>query len=146
VGSIFVSRLSTSLHAAALSLTPLPSPNSSTRYAEPSPRVVMLTLLVVTLPVEIIFLAVLRALGWLHLPFIFVAFSVLFFCCAVSFTFLPNSVRFSYIESSGNHIPYHRPSPNQLPLVKRTRSRYVCPTDPFCPDGLDRSATLSSLF
>jgi solute carrier family 41 len=43
----------------------------------------MLTLLIVTIPVEIIFLSVIEALGWLHLPFGFVALSMIFFCCAV---------------------------------------------------------------
>jgi solute carrier family 41 len=80
VGSIFVSRLSTALHAATFSS----SRSLETNQNQPSSRVVMATLLFVTLPVEIIFLAILRALGWLHLPFIFVFFSVIFFCCAVS--------------------------------------------------------------
>ncbi len=43
----------------------------------------MITLLLVTLPVEITFILILRTLGWLHVPFIFAAFSVFFFCCAV---------------------------------------------------------------
>lgn len=78
VGSIFASRLSTALHAAALSMTP------SNRPSEPSARMVMITLILVTIPVEIIFLSILRLLGWLTLPFVFVAFSVVFFCCAVT--------------------------------------------------------------
>ncbi|KAJ8699219.1 hypothetical protein PTI98_002358 [Pleurotus ostreatus] len=77
VGSIFVSRLSTALHAAALPSSPAP-------YREPSPLVVMITLIVITIPVEIIFLSILHGLGWLRLPFVFVAFSILFFCCAVT--------------------------------------------------------------
>ncbi|KAK0227911.1 Mg transporter [Armillaria fumosa] len=76
VGSIFVSRLSTALHAAALSITP--------STPEPSARMVMITLIIVTIPVEIIFLSILRLLSWLTLPFVFVAFSVVFFCCAVT--------------------------------------------------------------
>ena len=43
----------------------------------------MLTLLCVTFPVELIFLGVLRALGWLHFSILFVLFSILFFCIAV---------------------------------------------------------------
>ncbi|KAJ8508162.1 hypothetical protein ONZ45_g9526 [Pleurotus djamor] len=78
VGSIFVSRLSTALHAAALPSTP------SRSQHEPSSLVVMITLIIITIPVEIIFLAILRGLGWLHLPFIFVAFSIVFFCVAVT--------------------------------------------------------------
>ncbi|KAF8061747.1 Mg transporter [Lyophyllum atratum] len=84
VGSILVSRLSTSLHAAALAISPISTRSATGRNApEPSTRLVMFTLLFVTLPVEIIFLAVLRGLGWLHLPFIFVAFSIVFFFFAV---------------------------------------------------------------
>ncbi|KAJ6457064.1 Mg transporter [Mycena vitilis] len=84
VGAIFTSRLSTRLHAAALALT---SPVTA-GGTEASPKLVMITLLIVTLPVEIIFLSVLAALGWLHLPFIFVAISVVFFCLAVSSSLL----------------------------------------------------------
>ncbi|KAJ7778783.1 Mg transporter [Mycena maculata] len=79
VGAIFTSRLSTSLHAAALAL----APPATAGKAEPSPRLVMITLLIVTLPVEIIFLAILAGLGWLRLPLLFVGMSVLFFCMAV---------------------------------------------------------------
>ncbi|KAF7323489.1 Mg transporter [Mycena chlorophos] len=84
VGSIFASRLSTSLHAAKLGAdgdhAPKPKP--------PSDWVVMLTLLAVTIPVEILFLALLTAFGWLDLPFVFAAFSVLFFCIAVAASLL----------------------------------------------------------
>ncbi|KAF8638855.1 hypothetical protein AX17_001911 [Amanita inopinata Kibby_2008] len=110
-GSIFVSRLSTSLHAAALKHLPtsesaLNLPHTSVLISRPasrqfsleqslgqirpnalpieiSPRLTMLTLLLITLPVELIFLSLLNALGWLHPPFIFVALSLFFFCCAV---------------------------------------------------------------
>ncbi|EGN96398.1 hypothetical protein SERLA73DRAFT_186115 [Serpula lacrymans var. lacrymans S7.3] len=78
VGSILVSRLSTALHAAASTRV-----SSSRHSKEPSPRLVMLTLLLVTLPIEVAFLSTLRALGWLRLPIIFALFSVVFFCCAV---------------------------------------------------------------
>lgn len=75
VGSIFVSRLSTALHAA--------SANASLHKSEPSPKLVMVTLTVITIPIEILFLCTLRAFGWLKLPIIFAILSVLFFCCAV---------------------------------------------------------------
>ncbi|KAF9453714.1 hypothetical protein P691DRAFT_657998 [Macrolepiota fuliginosa MF-IS2] len=80
-GSIFVSRLSTALHAAALSKSSSSSPQAHEN--QPTPRLVMITLLLITLPVEIAFLSVLRSIGWLKVPFIFIVFSVLFFCCAV---------------------------------------------------------------
>jgi len=80
VGSIFVSRLSTALHAAAL----LPSPGMSTADGDHADtKLVMITLLLVTIPVELVFLATLHWFGWLRLPFLFAVFSVIFFCCAV---------------------------------------------------------------
>nr|GAT56482.1 Mg transporter [Mycena chlorophos] len=84
VGSIFASRLSTSLHAAKLGADGdhAPKPKS------PSDWVVMLTLLAVTIPVEILFLTLLTVFGWLDLPFVFAAFSVLFFCIAVAASLL----------------------------------------------------------
>ncbi|OAX36013.1 Mg transporter [Rhizopogon vinicolor AM-OR11-026] len=75
VGSIFVSRLSTALHAT--------SANAALHKSDPSPRLVMITLILITIPIEILFLGILRALGWLKLPIIFAILSVFFFCCAV---------------------------------------------------------------
>jgi solute carrier family 41 len=84
-GSILVSRLSTSLHAAKLALErALPSFSSSSKHPEPSPLLSMITLLLITIPVEIIFLSILDVLGWLKLPILFTLFSIVFFCCAVS--------------------------------------------------------------
>ncbi|KAJ3521405.1 hypothetical protein NMY22_g12334 [Coprinellus aureogranulatus] len=76
-GSIFVSRLSTSLHASAIHA------GNSLRASEPSRKLVMITLLLITIPVEIIFLTILNAFGWLKIHIFFILFSVLFFCCAV---------------------------------------------------------------
>ena len=85
-GSILVSRLSTSLHAAARLLHHgLPSYSNPSKFPEPSPRLTTLTLLIVTIPVEIVFLSILDILGWLNLPLLFVTFSIAFFACAVSF-------------------------------------------------------------
>ncbi|PPQ82355.1 hypothetical protein CVT25_008316 [Psilocybe cyanescens] len=83
-GSILVSRLSTSLHAAKLALTnALPSYSTPNKHPEPSPLLSMITLLLITLPVEVVFLSILDGLGWLNLPFLFVVISILFFGCAV---------------------------------------------------------------
>ncbi|KAF8162747.1 Mg transporter [Crassisporium funariophilum] len=83
-GSILVSRLSTSLHAAKLALNnALPSYSAPSKNPEPSPLLSMITLLIITIPVEIIFLSILNALGWLKLPVLFTVFSIVFFCCAV---------------------------------------------------------------
>ncbi|KAI0093837.1 hypothetical protein BDY19DRAFT_989371 [Irpex rosettiformis] len=92
VGSIFVSRLSTALHTASYTLTGLPQVSTDDLPANsqsppsqdhPSPRLVMITLLCVTFPIEVAFLATLRALGWLRVPFVFLAASLFFFVIAV---------------------------------------------------------------
>ncbi|KAJ7063623.1 Mg transporter [Mycena amicta] len=88
VGAIFASRLSTSLHAAKLEAEGEHSTLHPPKPKPPSDRVVMLTLLAVTVPIEVIFLAVLSSLGWLHLPLLFGVFSVIFFCVAVSTSLL----------------------------------------------------------
>ncbi|KAF9228853.1 solute carrier family 41 member 1 [Gyrodon lividus] len=94
VGSIFVSRLSTSLHASK-------SQVSYSKTNEPSPRMVMITLLLVTLPIEVVFLAILHAFGWLKLPIIFAVLSVVFFCCAVSISLVIARALTNYLWSKG---------------------------------------------
>ena len=129
VGSIFISRLSTALHAAAL----LPSSNTGSRDGKgTSARLVMITLFLVTLPVEMIFLAVLHGLGWLRLPIVFTVFSVLFFCCAVSLSGL--SHYFYYhppIGFIGHHIAIPCSISHPFPLGKKIRPRYIRSTDPL---------------
>jgi len=89
VGSILISRISTSLHSA---VSALPSASTSPdkwdeRRRKPSLKLVIGTLFFVTLPIEIGFLAVLRGVGWLEIPFLLIGFFVLFFCMAVSISF-----------------------------------------------------------
>lgn len=83
VGSIFISRLSTALHAVALSAAPNGNFHPSKTSTDPSSNLVMMTLIAITIPVEIIFLSVLHVLGWLSSPLVFIIFSIIFFCCAV---------------------------------------------------------------
>lgn len=86
VGSILISRISTSLHSLASTLPPI-SPNGwGEGKRKPSLKLVIGTLFFVTLPIEIGFLAVLRGVGWLEIPFLFIAFFVLFFCVSVRLT------------------------------------------------------------
>ncbi|KAG1819790.1 uncharacterized protein BJ212DRAFT_1446130 [Suillus subaureus] len=75
IGSIFVSRLSTALHTA--------SANTYLHKSEPSPKLVMVTFILITVPIVILFLCILRVSGWLKFSIIFAILSVLFFCCAV---------------------------------------------------------------
>lgn len=82
VGSVFISRLSTSLHVMKESLSLTPS-NSGKVNPQPSIRLVTITFVLITLPIEIFFLATLKGLGWLQVPIIFILASVFFFCTAV---------------------------------------------------------------
>ena len=96
----------------------LPSYSNSSKFPEPSPVLTMLTLLIVTIPVEIIFLTILDVLDWLNLPLLFVSFSVVFFrlCCE----FLHgSSYKYKLITNNwlGIRITGHRPSSYKLPLV-----------------------------
>lgn len=91
VGSILISRLSTALHAAsstphdASASTTFLSPQSHSNTHTPalSARTVMLTLFLVTLPVEVILLAILKGVGWLTLGFGMISAAGLGFCLAV---------------------------------------------------------------
>ncbi|KAI0062016.1 hypothetical protein BV25DRAFT_1838557 [Artomyces pyxidatus] len=91
-GSILVSRLSTALHAAASSSVNIfPPPSTSVTslvpkhsQKEPSTGLVIVTLFLVTIPVELVYLLILRALGWLHAPFVLSIFALIFLCIAVS--------------------------------------------------------------
>ncbi|KAG1778388.1 hypothetical protein EV702DRAFT_1220202, partial [Suillus placidus] len=93
VGSIFVSRLSTALHAA--------SANASLHKSEPSQKLVMVTLTVITIPIEILFLCTLRAFGWLKLPIIFAILSILLFCCAVFTSLVVARLLTNFLWSKG---------------------------------------------
>ncbi|KAI0317479.1 hypothetical protein OF83DRAFT_1171950 [Amylostereum chailletii] len=92
-GSILVSRLSTSLHAAASTVTHMhPTDSEMTLFPPrshgPSPRLVMLTLFLVAIPVEIVFLSTSWALGWLQTPFVFAALALIFLCLAIAISLL----------------------------------------------------------
>lgn len=84
VGAIAISRISTFLHAATMTLS------SGSRFGDEqdppqaSNKLVMATLFLITIPVEVCFLLVLRSVGWLDLPIVFVALSLVFFGLAVS--------------------------------------------------------------
>ncbi|CDO71876.1 hypothetical protein BN946_scf184940.g23 [Trametes cinnabarina] len=86
VSSIFVSRLSTALHAATTKASSLVSAVQDIQHDKhhPSPRLVMMTLIAVSLPVEIIFLTAVSLLGWIHLPLLFIVLQVLFFLVAIT--------------------------------------------------------------
>ena len=103
VGSVYISRLSTTLHAMEHeSCAPIatargdhsPRVRSSSvvshasinevATSDPRPFVTALALFFVTLPVLIIFLVISYAVGWLTLPVLFLVFFALIFCVTVS--------------------------------------------------------------
>ncbi|KAI0806786.1 hypothetical protein C8Q74DRAFT_1453140 [Fomes fomentarius] len=86
VSSIFVSRLSTALHAATAKVSSAVTPVAELREDKhhPRPRLVLLTLIAVSVPVETVFLICVVAFGWIHLPFLFMVLQILFFLIAVS--------------------------------------------------------------
>uniref|UniRef100_D8PUR5 SLC41A/MgtE integral membrane domain-containing protein n=1 Tax=Schizophyllum commune (strain H4-8 / FGSC 9210) TaxID=578458 RepID=D8PUR5_SCHCM len=95
-----------------------PSPHhmSTPHHARPAPPpppplTVAITLLLITLPVELIFLAVVRGLGWLELPLLFVGCSVVFFCVAVTISLLVAYHLTKFLWSRGLD-----PDSNALPL------------------------------
>lgn len=143
VGAIFTSRLSTRLHAAALALPggwgAGAGGDGGKGDPSPSPKLVMAVLLLVTLPVEIIFLAIIHSLGWLRLPLLFVGFSIVFFCAAVRPSMPPSLLLLTdmYI---GPDVPLFRACADQLPLGAQPRSGYVCAAHPFSAYGSDRAA------
>ncbi|TRM57822.1 hypothetical protein BD626DRAFT_513632 [Schizophyllum amplum] len=105
VGAIFTSRLSTQLHAAA------EGRGYEEKAAGPPARTVAMTLLLITLPVELVFLAVVRGLGWLQLPLLFVGSSILFFCAAVCISLVLAYHLTSFLWARGMD-----PDMNALPL------------------------------
>lgn len=142
VGSIFVSRLSTALHAAEMTFLP----SSIDHNPHPSPRLVMMTLLTVTLPIQVVFLCIVYAFGWLHLSIVFVVLEVLFFCITVSSSF-PNlcgvsSRRLSDIRTSaGNHLTQPRSASDQLTVATQAGPRYVRATAPLGNHGPRRATS-----
>ncbi|EJU05840.1 MgtE-domain-containing protein [Dacryopinax primogenitus] len=102
VGSVFVSRLSTALHSAAeeaAASDPESTEDGSssgvylklegkTERARERPVVVGLTLLAVSLPVALLYLAFVWVMGWMSLPPIFVLFFVLGFIITTALSLL----------------------------------------------------------
>ncbi|KAF8496847.1 Mg transporter [Russula emetica] len=94
-GSIFVSRLSTAWHLAT-SATPRNTPTTSAgagvsiaqsrhpRHDRPSPRTVMLVLLLVSLPVALVYFLVLHISAWLAASFTFSMLALIFLCIAIT--------------------------------------------------------------
>lgn len=90
-GSILVSRLSTAWHLAA-SAAPASAGagvyvdrSSHPRQDRPTPRTVMLILLLVAMPVALVYFFVLYVSGWLAASFSFSMLALIFLCIVVSY-------------------------------------------------------------
>jgi len=103
----------------------------------------MITLLFVTLPIEIIFVTVVRALGWLRLSFLFLVLSVMFFFIAVS---LPLFSGIGLIWLIGAHISRHSSVSDPLSVVEKLRPRRVRASYPLCADGSRGTAIAGDMF
>ncbi|KAF8528170.1 solute carrier family 41 member 1 [Hysterangium stoloniferum] len=82
VGSVFVSRLSTTLHATSADHDHR-SPISKTHGDISRNFLTTLTLFLVTLPVLVLFLVFIQTSGWTKFPPLFLGIFVVFFCCTV---------------------------------------------------------------
>ena len=136
MGSIAVSRISTALHASVFSMHPslhnkFEHHHDTSTSAEkgPSFKVVMMTLFAITIPVEIIFLTILRTVGWLDLPTIFIACAVVFFCLTVrpAVHLLPftSNANINIGRLPGPHFLSACTPPHQFPLEQGPRPRHV---------------------
>lgn len=118
-----------------------PSPSNP-----PSPRLVMITLCCVTLPIEVAFLATLRALGWLRVPFLFLASSLIFFCIAVSPCIRFHAFKYSLNCHIGCRLSLPCSASHQFPLEKELGSGYVRSTYTLCTRRPYRPALTGRLF
>ncbi|RPD59304.1 hypothetical protein L226DRAFT_536323 [Lentinus tigrinus ALCF2SS1-7] len=103
VSSIFVSRLSTALHAATVKASSAMASMTDLKEDKhhPAPRLVLMTLIVVSLPVEIIFLICVVAFGWIHLPFLFMVVQICFFLIAITISLLVAQVLTIFLWKRG---------------------------------------------
>jgi hypothetical protein len=91
--------------------------------------VTAVTLFLVTLPVQLLFLTFVYAVGWTRLPFVFIAIFVLFFCCTVSLEALLLVVRIRVemftIIYSGSDLARYGPPIDILPLAAGSRPGHL---------------------
>lgn len=132
IGAIFVSRLSTAFHAAAITILP----SVVDRKPHPSARLVMTTLLVVGFPIQLVFLAFIYMFGWVHLPFVFVAFEVLFYLIAVcAVPARPHDLSSSLDRDLGGYRSHSCEGYNRVLLEMGLGPRHVRTANPLCADG-----------
>lgn len=144
VGAIAVSRLSTTLHALAVATLPTGPVKHTRTPQQPSLRLVMIILFVVTIPIEIIFMATLRSIGWLTLPFLFIIFSLFFFCVAVSIIYLFLVICVKMLLPDRRIVVFCRRA-YKFPLVEGSRSGCLCTASAFVNGGPHWTTSTRSL-
>lgn len=145
-GSILVSRLSTAWHL-AISAIPHNTPpvstgagvyidRSSHSHHEPSPRTVMLVLLLVAIPVALVYFLVLHVSAWLAASFTFSMLALIFLCIAVR---LPRTYHtlFSDVFFADHCVTSRGLFDHQLLFETRVRPGHVCNANPFGGRGFD---------
>lgn len=129
-----MSRLSTALHAATAKASSAVTPVAELREDKhhPRPRLVLLTLIAVSVPVETVFLLCVVAFGWIHLPFLFMVLQILFFLIAVCVmrTRCSCCLLLTTNMAIGLHIARRRAAHHDFPLEAQARPRHVRPTHP----------------
>ncbi|KAH9961158.1 hypothetical protein BGW80DRAFT_1360249 [Lactifluus volemus] len=99
-GSIFVSRLSTGLHAMASAIGN-PAGTITWGSHEPTPRVVFIVLLLVAAPVGLIYFIVLRLFSWLAAPFAFSMLALFFLCIGITISLVVGFYLTNYLWARG---------------------------------------------
>lgn len=168
MGSIYISRLSTTLHATTdghhESSVPVatargdhsPRARSSSVVSHGSinevatsdarPFVTAMALFLVTLPILVVFIVVSYAIGWLTLPVLFVLFFSFIFCVTVSTSSMIVQLK-GLIQHSviGYIFPWVVALAHQFPLGSFARPGHICIASPIVLRRFYWSGTLSDV-
>ncbi len=102
---------------------------------KPSPRTVMLVLLLVSMPVGLVYFLVLRLSGWLAASFTFSMLALTFLCIAVRYTHLHPTHSPLDIFCTDHRVISSGVFHYRLYDKTRVRPRHVCATNPFGTHG-----------
>lgn len=147
-GSILVSRLSTAWHLALSAIPHSTAPasagagvyvdrSSHPRHDEPTPRTVMLILLLVSISVALVYFFVLHVSAWLAASLAFSMLALIFLCIVVSYCAPTYRLLFSDAFFADHLVTSCGLFHYQLLVETRVRPRYVCTANPFGCHGLD---------
>ena len=103
---------------------------SSHSHHEPSPRTVMLVLLLVAIPVALVYFLVLHVSAWLAASFTFSILALIFLCIAVRLLRTYHTL-FSDVFSADHGVTNRGVFHHQLLFETRVRPGHVCNANPF---------------